>query len=915
MSDPLPPPPPSAPPSTANTPTQSPSPSPRKSLSSSNHTQSGSPSNSIGTDSKSSTPRPYSRRSSKTIRSSISALNKSPVLGPSLDASIGDSAHTANTVPNISLHSSRDVKKEIDYSYHQGEYIDDTDGILPDPRNPDHRSSLPRPLPSAKCPLLCVFYAEFDIVVGPMVCFQSPSKFMFSDINVGQNEINQSLEESFQHIMQSYNTQNTQTSDKGASAENIFENHVGLDDYWNWATEEISNSLDTQNHDADLSSQSTLQATGNKAHRRRNTDGVFAEHLAAATLARSPSFTSSKGASLHEDSTVDSETLQNSIFAACSEYIITGNELANQTITVSTRGMHILSRPMIISDTKRYERNSLLFSVGFVLRRNIDPRPWWPVLSNLSRTFRAMEVESEFLSHQRTRPMIQTVLEDILVSLNSKQIDCHLLLDEGNLLNLQLFQPPPPPTPPVPDFAVPILLKPEWQLQLYDWDLTINWILPHIDGCKHVKQIAQSSEVDMELVRSCLRVLKHHDVLSYVDIFRYSNVYECTPLGLQLLSPLLTGDESKEGSKILDEGFWYAVKKQFARQAPSKIYREMHALTNSGNSNSPGSFSTSPLMNSVLSRRHSQQTAEDYEPCSFPNRSHNFSIAEEHTRDDKARSKQSSPRVINSCGSAPKSTIHMNSFVRDAETIKKALAGLYCSCTRDHSFGDILLAKVGTDTTTEATDRHDVSLHSLDSSSMAPLCETADLEIEQGHSQSTTEAEQSKNNASDIDWTKTFHLDHRRMITFGIAHNLIHRVHQFPLASEAQNDDVYEADKDHIRRKSSMSHDYNTGSIDHVEFSAELFDEQQPIHTTDSVVTPTLSQSSLQINDVDRDSSRLFPKKSNISFVERVALSMDGTRCDDELSCMFETPIEDLVALLKSTGRWNVISVFSPDSK
>ncbi|EED94763.1 hypothetical protein THAPSDRAFT_261392, partial [Thalassiosira pseudonana CCMP1335] len=237
-----------------------------------------------------------------------------------------------------------------------------------------------------------------------------------------------------------------------------------------------------------------------------------------------------------DNSTVDTDTLQNSIFAATSEYIITGNELANQTITVSTHGMHILSRPMIISDTKRYERNSLLFAVGFVLRRNVDPRPYWPVLSNLSSTFRSMEVESEFLSHSRTRSQIQIVLEDVLVSLNSKQKDCHLLLDDANLLNLQLFRPPPPPTPPVPDYAVPILLRPEWQLQMYDWDLTINWIVPHIDGCKYVKQIAQSSEVDMDMIRACLRVLKHHGVLAHVDIFRYSNVYECTPLALELFS-------------------------------------------------------------------------------------------------------------------------------------------------------------------------------------------------------------------------------------------------------------------------------------------------------------------------------------------------------------------------------------------
>ena len=899
MNDPLLPPPPSS--STAiNTPTNSPSPSPRKSLSSSNHVQSGSPSSSIGADSKSSTPRVKRRNSKHIHRSSLSRITKSPVSGPSIDSSISESARTENILPNLSLHSNK--------SQHKNKYNDTPDGILPDPQNPYHRQSLPRPLSASKCPLLCAFYAEFDIVVGPMVCFQSPSKFMFFDINVGQNEINQSLEETFQHIKQDVKMPENTNDKRPDSSENTTEQKIDTEDYWNWVTDENGNISEPKDSETVLSSQSTLPASGNKTPKSRNTDG---DDLHATALNRSPSFTSSKGASLHEDSTIDSETLQNSIFAACSEYIITGNELANQTITVSTHGMHILSRPMIISDTKRYERNSLLFSVGFVLRRNIDPRPWWPVLSNLSRTFQAMELESEFLSHERTRPMIQTVLEDVLVSLNSTKIECHLLLNEANLLNLQLFQPPPPPVPPVPDYAVPILLRPEWQLQLYDWDLTINWILPHIDGCKYVKQIAQSSEVDMELVRSCLRVLKHHGVLSYVDIFRYSNVYECTPLGKRLFSPILAGEDSKEGNKLLEECFWYAVKRKFARQAPSKIYREMLASTSSGTGNSPGSFSSSPLMNSMLNRRHSQPTVEDYEPRSFPTRSPSFSIAEEPTPDDDTQS-PSSPKLMNPCSRSPNTIAYINSFLRDAEMMKKALAILYCSCTRDCPFGDVLMSKVTSPATSPEThvdEKHDVSLHSLDSSVMAPLYESVDDDVAEASSQKNS-AEQ---NVSDIDWSKVFNFDHRRLITFGIAHNLIQRVHQYPLAYKSQNENSPSTDGTNLHRKSSLCHEYDTGSVSQIEFSAQLFDEQhQNMNDAASAVTPTLSHSSLQVNDVEEFSRSEPFKATKITFTDQVAMSMDGTRCDDELSCMFGTPVEDLIDMLRKTGSWNIISVFSP---
>jgi nitrogen permease regulator 2-like protein len=46
-----------------------------------------------------------------------------------------------------------------------------------------------------------------------------------------------------------------------------------------------------------------------------------------------------------------------------------------------------LTRPTIISN-ERYERNSLLFSVGFVLRRETDIRPFRPILSKFALTLR-----------------------------------------------------------------------------------------------------------------------------------------------------------------------------------------------------------------------------------------------------------------------------------------------------------------------------------------------------------------------------------------------------------------------------------------------------------------------------------------------------------------------------------------------
>jgi len=50
--------------------------------------------------------------------------------------------------------------------------------------------------------------------------------------------------------------------------------------------------------------------------------------------------------------------------------------------------------------------------------------------------------------------------------------------------------------------------------------------------------------------------------------------------------------------------------------------------------------------------------------------------------------------------------------------------------------------------------------------------------------------------------------------------------------------------------------------------------------------------------------------RSKRRLLRRIMLMMDGMRCDDELSCMFEHPIENLVKMLQSTGRWDVFSDF-----
>lgn len=827
--------------------------------------------------------------------------------------------------------------------------------IQPDPTNPHHRHHLPHPIPPSQCPLLCVFYAEFDIVIGPRVCYQSPQKFMQLDVDVNVDEIHHALEETFLAVlpkeeekalsdMQKEKTKESDDTNNHQQVDDSPDKHEH-DDYWKWpsnmkrppiverdlsdASTSRSSSIPVSKHNASSTSNITAAAatsaldvdgnsnsTGSKSladaniiaspatitkpiHERKQSDSST---LHSVSHSRNPSFaSSSKGTTSNlnqqlphnekegDNSTIDTELLQNSIFAATSEYIITGNELANRSITVSTHGMHILSRPQIIRDTQRYERNSLLFAVGFVLRREednvVDPRHFWPVLSKLSSTLYDMEVESEFLSNSRSRSQIQIILEDVLISLNSKQMDCHLLLDNANLMNLQLFHPPPAaPTPPVPDYAVPILLRPEWQLQMYDWDLTINWIVPHIDGCQYVKQIAASTEVDMEMVRACLRVLRHHGVLTHVDVFRYSNVYE-----FQGYERLGTGGGSEKKRKkkadtlkrLLTEAFWYSAK--------SKYVSRSQPTTN--NTPTFGNIPVAPWVSKKQTPNNFAHESAFLAPRSFPSLTGHFPMRKEHSPDDdNSRGERSG---------------YPNK--KEIELMTEAIEQLYSSLNRDKSFGDVLLEKIA-----GLTDPFD--------SETSLATPPSDKNVNLAHGTNDDDHE----NEPRIDWNRVFdYFDHRRLVTFGLFQGLIRRVHQYPLAYRIETDN-YDANIRDDRREEKHGDDTDNGVGLELSAVAEEAAFIAAGMTMDerSMVT-SCSASPLQSNIAPlsfsgrgemlqhKASQKEMYLRSGSLLLEKIALAMDGTRCDDELSCMFDVPIEKLIEMLQATGRWNVISVYS----
>eukprot|EP00797_Seminavis_robusta_P017645 Sro263_g102160.2 (847) ;mRNA; f:7569-10111 len=550
---------------------------------------------------------------------------------------------------------------------------------------------LPLPRKARRCPLFCCFYAEFDNVVGPKVCYESPLGFMEQNSDVSLKDIHKLLASNFDRILSEQNgpivrgkkekeTKPTQKAGEAVSGTpepaSWSSSSKGASDSTATPAQSPSNSYSQLTIKGAKSVDSTVTMAVANTTAAAATPGIHRRQQSATASADAATLHASN-ANIAKDSSAGpnkQEGGSTSIFESTCDFIITGNELTGNIVNLSAFNMHLLTRPSIIHN-KRYERNSLLFCVGFILRRTEDPRPFRPLLSKLALTLKRMEMESSFLSKQSTRKEIQPLLDRILVSLNCTKIETNLVVN-NTVLNLKLFHPPKYPASPVKDHSVPILLRRDWQVQMYDWDLAINWVVLHIDGVANARQISKKAEVDMSMVRNCLRVLKHHGVISVVDMFFYSNRYEST----KRAASMLAGHEPS----LLQDAAEYVLKR------PAQATTPLNAMTPYNSLVAPMSPppSASPTLQERFVHPHVSSPGSPILPSSFP-----------HEHGDSAAAVSSSL-----LGSSLKYATFAASYQshdpqvfgtlrkEEQRELKTALAELYCACNRDMSFGDLWVA-------------------------------------------------------------------------------------------------------------------------------------------------------------------------------------------------------------------------------
>ena len=224
-----------------------------------------------------------------------------------------------------------------------------------------------------------------------------------------------------------------------------------------------------------------------------------------------------------QDTTTDGDKLNFNFF---SEYLIPKTQLCNQLISISSKKYKIVGFPVLINSQK-YDRNFYIFNVCLVfeLKEASSELPYDQIVTKIARVLQTLETEKQFLSNAENKPVLNSVLEQIMTDINSYH-ECRIVIDEENTLDLKLF--PDLKSPPlIYDHQVPILVQNLDTLIDKHWDLTIQHIIPFIDGINHVHRIAKTSKVDIDYVRQCIQHLVYYGCCKLIDIFQFSNVYAC----------------------------------------------------------------------------------------------------------------------------------------------------------------------------------------------------------------------------------------------------------------------------------------------------------------------------------------------------------------------------------------------------
>ncbi|KAI2463178.1 nitrogen permease regulator 2 [Annulohypoxylon bovei var. microspora] len=223
-------------------------------------------------------------------------------------------------------------------------------------------------------------------------------------------------------------------------------------------------------------------------------------------------------------------------FDIIQEYIIPRKAFFNRFMTVNSpdNKYSILGFPVSIPD-ERYHRNEFIFNFGLVVESDVDQIPYERLVRRLAVTFAEMERQHGYLSSNPCaspsedsgqRP-IESLLEIVKEDLNNYG-ECMIPVDDANTLNMKLFPYHAPP-PPVRGWHVPVPKMKLADVVDATWDLTLQKIIPHVDGVNDVRRIAWLADVSLPLTQIALQHLLYYDTVLLLDMFFFGSCYAPRP--------------------------------------------------------------------------------------------------------------------------------------------------------------------------------------------------------------------------------------------------------------------------------------------------------------------------------------------------------------------------------------------------
>eukprot|EP00466_Bigelowiella_natans_P004380 jgi/Bigna1/86325/estExt_fgenesh1_pg.C_90306 len=165
-------------------------------------------------------------------------------------------------------------------------------------------------------------------------------------------------------------------------------------------------------------------------------------------------------------------------FEQISGYVITGPKLSHEVVTLNACGKRIVCYPIRIENSKYY-RNALIFNIGFVFDPETPTNNYILTLCKLASTIETLEHE--------VCPEIGGVIPDV----KAHQVPIQVVDIQTHVNSL--------------------------------WDLTLQQVIPFIDGSRYVRRIAEDAQVDLYTSTPALRKLQTNAGLQAQCVHYVSN--------------------------------------------------------------------------------------------------------------------------------------------------------------------------------------------------------------------------------------------------------------------------------------------------------------------------------------------------------------------------------------------------------